>query len=83
MRRELYWDQAAVEDLLQLSARQTRLALRLALGVRQFGSGVRVDFKKLEGSNRWRLRVGEWRVFISLEDDRAFIHGFSDRQDAY
>ena len=78
----MYWAQSAVEDLQQLSSRQSRLALRLVLGVRQFGSGARADLKKLEGSSRWRLRVGEWRVFLSLEDERAYIHGFSDRQDA-
>ena len=72
-----------MEQLQQLSSRQPRLALRLVLGVREFGSGARVDLKKLEGVERWRLRVGAWRVFMSIEDDRAFVLGFSDRQDAY
>ena len=43
----------------------------------------RGDFKKLKGIVEWRLRVGDWRVFLNLDGPHAYVVGMSDRQDAY
>ncbi len=83
MRREVYWHQTATEEIAQLAARNSRQATRILIAVREFGAGSRGDLKKLQASDRWRLRVGDWRVALSLEGASAYVLGVSDRQDAY
>jgi mRNA-degrading endonuclease RelE of RelBE toxin-antitoxin system len=84
MRRDVLWYQSAVEDVQRLAARNSRQATRIVLAVREFGSTGRGDLKKLAGAEDWRLRAGEWRIFLRLlPDATAHVTGFSDRQDAY
>jgi len=83
MKREIYWYHSAVELVLQLSARNSRQATRIALAPRNFGASGTADIKKLEGSDRWRLRAGDWRIFLRLDGPEAWVVGLSDRQDAY
>jgi hypothetical protein len=51
--------------------------------VRIFGAGGRTDLRKLEGSERWRIREGDWRIIVRLAGDAAYVLGVTDRQDAY
>lgn len=83
MKREVVWYHVAVEQILMLSARNTRQATRLMLALRDFGNGSRGDLKKLKGTNDWRLRTGDWRIFLKLDGELAGVFGLSDRQDAY
>lgn len=83
MRRELLWYHAGVEQIVQVSARNARQATRIMLALRDFGNTGKVDLKKLSGSNDWRLRSGDWRIFLKLDGDVAWVFGISDRQDAY
>ena len=53
------------------------------LTLRVFGNTGKGDLKKLGGSNDWRLRSGDWRIFLKLDGDVAWVFGISDRQDAY
>ena len=53
------------------------------LVLRDFGQNSRGDVKKLQGSTDWRLRVGDWRIFLKLDGEVAWVLGISDRQDAY
>jgi len=53
------------------------------IAVRTFSQGGRTDLKKLSGSERWRIRVGDWRVVIRLVGEVAYVVSISDRQDAY
>ena len=41
--------------------------------------------RPLRGRDAWRLRVGEWRVIYSIEDDRLVVLMVSvgDRRDVY
>ena len=42
------------------------------------------NVKKLESrSNRYRLRVGEFRVLFTLENDLLSVYAVKDRKDAY
>ena len=42
------------------------------------------DVKKLVGhKNRYRLRVGSYRVLFALESGRILVYGVTDRKDAY
>lgn len=83
MRRELLWYHAGVEQIVQVSARNARQATRVMLALRDFGNTGKGDLKKLSGSNDWRLRSGDWRIFLKLDGDVAWVFGISDRQDAY
>lgn len=83
MRHELLWYHAGVEQIVQLSARNGRQATRIMLTLRDFGNTGKGDLKKLSGSNDWRLRSGDWRIFLKLDGDVAWVFGISDRQDAY
>lgn len=83
MRRELLWYHAGVEQVVQLSARNARQATRIMVALRDFSNTGKGDLKKLSGSNDWRLRSGDWRVFLKLEGDIASVFAISDRKDAY
>lgn len=83
MRREVLWYQAAVEQIVHLSARNSKQATRIILALRDFGNSSRGDLKKLAGSDEWRLRSGDWRIFLKIEGDVAWVFGLSDRKDAY
>ncbi|HML99491.1 MAG TPA: hypothetical protein PKD75_13540 [Tepidiformaceae bacterium] len=83
MRRELLWYHAGVEQVVQLSARNARQATRIMVALRDFANTGKGDLKKLSGSSDWRLRSGDWRVFLKLEGDIAWVFAISDRQDAY
>ena len=84
MKRKVYWEQAAAEQIAQLAARNSRQAARILLATREFGQTSRGDVKKLRGKpNEWRLRVGHWRVIFELWADAAWITDVADRQDAY
>ena len=42
------------------------------------------DVKKLAGqAGKYRLRVGTYRLFFTLEKDLIFVHFVKDRKDAY
>jgi len=42
------------------------------------------DVKKLAGqTGKYRLRVGDYRVLFTLENDLIFVHQVKDRKDAY
>ena len=67
----------------KVTARDAKQASRITLAVREYGQTGQGDLKKLKGSETWRLRAGDWRVFIEFDGDKAHVTGFSDRQDAY
>jgi mRNA-degrading endonuclease RelE of RelBE toxin-antitoxin system len=83
MKREIYWHHAAVEEMTQLAARNTRQATRILVAIREWGATSRGDFKKLQTVNEWRLRVGDWRVLFVVRADAAYVSRVTDRQDAY
>lgn len=83
MRREVYWYHRAVEEISQLAARNSRQSTRLLVAIREYGQTGRGDLKKLQGSEEWRLRAGDWRVIFVLREDAAYVSRISDRQDAY
>ena len=46
--------------------------------------GLQGDVKKLvPHKNRYRLRVGSWRVLFLLEGDAILVYGVKDRKEAY
>ncbi|MCZ7577088.1 MAG: hypothetical protein M5U18_08645 [Dehalococcoidia bacterium] len=83
MKRQVFWYQIAAEGIAQLAARNPKQATRILVATREFGNGGRGDTKKLQGSDEWRLRVGNWRVLFVLHGDAMYISSISGRQDAY
>ena len=83
MKYNVLWYHAAVEDLQHLTVRNQRQATRIALAVRELGNTGRGDLKKLSGRGDWRLRVGDWRIFLEYVGADIHVTGISDRQDAY
>lgn len=53
------------------------------IAVRAFEGGERTDFKNLTGLNYWRIRVGDWRIVLSLSGAEAYIESIDNRRDAY
>lgn len=41
------------------------------------------DVKKLRGSDKYRLRIGEYRAIFTKDDANIFIESVSPRGDAY
>ena len=60
-----------------------RTADRIVAVVRAFANEQRGDIKKLKGSDLWRLRVGDWRVFLKVGPTEIEVVEVTDRQDAY
>lgn len=84
MKYNVYWAQTAVDRLAKVFAAHPRDAQRLVVVVRTFGRDGKGDLKKLQGrSNDWRLRSGDWRVFLTIDDGDVFIVDIENRRDAY
>ena len=68
MPREVEWADDSERDLRRLDQR-TRERIRQAVYRLADGYG---DVKRLQGRpDEWRLRVGDWRIIFTLEDDPA------------
>jgi len=81
---EILWFQDAVDELFDLSRRDSSQARRILIAVRTFGRDGRGDVKKLQGSgDEWRLRTGDWRVRLALHDSSAYVVSIANRRDAY
>jgi mRNA-degrading endonuclease RelE of RelBE toxin-antitoxin system len=84
VRRTLLWHHDAVEDLFEIHRNDPRVVRRILIELRSFGKGQTVDLKKLVDRNdQWRIRVGAWRVVLTLSGDRAEVDGVDNRRDAY
>ncbi|HET7536434.1 MAG TPA: type II toxin-antitoxin system RelE/ParE family toxin [Candidatus Didemnitutus sp.] len=81
MRYRLEIGESALEQLRALP-REQRQRIGQTLDVLQ--SDLRGQVRKLAGqSGKYRLRVGNYRVLFSLENDLIFVHLIKDRKDAY
>ena len=85
--RAVSWDEyGAGADLDLLARRDPRLARRIRRSVTAYAETGRGDVLKMKGySDRWRQRIGEWRVIFTL--DRAsrmlVVLSVAQRKDAY
>jgi mRNA interferase RelE/StbE len=81
--RAAVWTEQAREDLRRLDP---GLVKRIRQAVRRFAAEGGGDLKKLKGyTDQWRLRVGDWRVIMTLANDppRAIVTRVLPRQSAY
>lgn len=78
------WERQAVAQLLQLSRSDRRLAGRINDAIYDYAEHRRGSVRKLQGYNdRWRLRIGDWRVIFRFDNDGVLVLEVSDRRDAY
>ena len=81
MRYKLNISQAAIE---QLRALPKELRRNLGFRIESLCEDLQGEVKKLKGkTNRYRLRVGGYRILFKLEGDAIEVYAVKDRKDAY
>ncbi|MGE3273079.1 MAG: type II toxin-antitoxin system RelE/ParE family toxin [Chloroflexota bacterium] len=86
MNRRLEWDRQARADLITLSRRDPRTADRIRMAMRRFTDENIGDVQKLSAwPGVYRLRVGDWRILFSIEDEGLVVLALRvlNRRDAY
>ena len=79
------WSGRAVADLMEIGRNDARTAARIQRAVELFASGREGDIKKLGRVDQSRLRVGDWRVILQIDDAADALHvvRIFNRRDAY
>ena len=79
------WRQAATDELRALARRDPGLARRIGEAVERYATVRYGDVRKLRGAtDRWRLRVGTWRVIFALDPPGTMtILTLAPRKDVY
>lgn len=86
MRRELRWSPPAERDLERIQRHSPEIARRIFERTTQYAETGSGDTLKLAGQGGlYRLRVGDWRVIFSYEDDGLVVLALRvlNRRDAY
>lgn len=81
--KRFVWEPSAKTDLRHIEQAQ---ALAILYALTRFARGEGGDVKKLTGDpqERFRLRVGDWRVLFTFEaPDTLHIYSVENRRDAY
>lgn len=47
---------------------------RILSAITKLQEGLSGDMKPLKGSNNWRLRVGNWRIIVSIDWMQRVFH---------
>ena len=67
MRREIEFSRRALDDLDDLDS---QLRERVIVALHRFAETGQGDLIKLRGrDNEWRLRVGNWRVRLEIDNE--------------
>jgi mRNA interferase RelE/StbE len=80
------WDERAADDLEDLSRRDSRLARRIRQAVTTYAMTGHGDVRKLRGHpDRWRQRIGTWRVIFTFQRTprTLLVLSVTPRRDAY
>jgi mRNA-degrading endonuclease RelE of RelBE toxin-antitoxin system len=78
------WNREALDFLLDLARKDWPQARLIFRGVYQSRFDAQSDIKKLAGRDeRWRLRVGDWRVIFKRTAAGIQIIEVVNRRDAY
>jgi mRNA interferase RelE/StbE len=72
--RQVIWQRRALDDLAEITRRDRRAALRISRAVDRFAEAAHGDVRKLQGDeDRYRLRVGDFRVIFRFDGDGVVI----------
>ena len=78
---EIKWDKRALRELFKL---EKIIALRIYKKVSGLSSGFQFrDVKRIKGDNNFRLRIGDYRVLFSLENNKITIWKAGHRKNIY
>jgi mRNA interferase RelE/StbE len=79
------WLQKARDDLQAIERRDRRTARRIENAITRYRTIGYGDVRRLVGQPDWRLRVGDWRIIFTLEDETRTItiRAIVNRRDAY
>jgi mRNA interferase RelE/StbE len=69
--KKIVWSDPARADIRRLD-RET--AMRIFTVLHRFAHTGAGDIKRLQGSEDFRLRAGDWRIRLSLEPEDAVRH---------
>ena len=78
---ELEWKKSAIKEAYKL---ETQISSRIYKKVEELKQGfLSKDIKRIKGENKFRLRVGDYRVLFSLENDKIIIWKVGHRKNIY
>lgn len=86
MTLKLRWERQASRAITDLLRRDPERARQVRARIHAVAAGDRADVQKMSGfENRWRLRVGTWRVVFTVDRDaeELVIMRVAPRKDAY
>lgn len=86
MNRQVIWRERALDDLAGIARRDRRTVQRIVDAVNRLAEHNLGDVRKLAGTaGEYRLRVGDWRVLFTFEDNgqTLLISRVLNRRDAY
>ena len=63
----------AIKSLRKMPAHQAQIIRKKILRLAQDPYAKHNNASKLQGRDGYRLRVGDWRVFYTIEDDRLVV----------
>ncbi|MFN0093714.1 MAG: type II toxin-antitoxin system RelE family toxin [Dehalococcoidia bacterium] len=78
------WSDDALDELVAAASQGRAQGERILRALRELDRTGRGDVKKLQGGDeRWRLRVGNWRVIFRKQPGGIAVTRILNRRDAY
>ena len=78
---EIKWDERALNELYKL---ENQISSRIYKKVDELKDGFKSkDIKKIKGEDKFRLRVGDYRVLFSLERNKIIVWKIGHRKNIY
>lgn len=79
------YSKQSAKTLIRMPGGIAKKIQSLMLEIAKDPAGYRGDWKRLEGSEFWRLRVGGWRAICDVQDDElvVLVLKVAPRGDAY
>ena len=78
---EIKWEEKAQKELYSL---ENQISSRIYKKINELKQGFQSkDIKRIQGENKFRLRVGDYRVLFSLENDLITIWKVGHRKNIY
>ena len=78
---EIKWEEKAQKELYKL---ESQISSRIYKKINELKQGFQSkDIKRIQGENKFRLRVGDYRVLFSLENDLITIWKIGHRKNIY
>jgi len=75
---EIKWEEKAQKELYKL---ESQISSRIYKKINELKQGFQSkDIKRIQGENKFRLRVGDYRVLFSLENDLITIWKIGHRK---